>query len=68
VVAVTQIGLDTGRMKPENAAALVGAAMLSVLIFPYTALSSLRRHPEEPSTTAAPPDEPTAIYEDEADA
>lgn len=38
VVAVTQIGLDEGRMLPENAAALVGAGMVSVLVFPILAL------------------------------
>lgn len=45
VVAIVQIGLDTGRMRPENAAALVGAAMLSVLVFPCTALARRRRNP-----------------------
>lgn len=39
VVAITSIGLDTGRMKPVNAAALVGAAMLSVLLFPLIGLT-----------------------------
>ena len=38
VVAVTQIGLAEGRMRPENAAALVGAGMVSVLLFPLLAL------------------------------
>ena len=42
VVAITEIGLQTDRMKPENAAALVGAGMLSVLLFPYLAFA-LRR-------------------------
>ena len=69
VVAITEIGLDTGRMKPQNAAALVGAAMLSVLIFPFFAFMWHRHHPDadEPAI-AGPPDEPTEIYEDEADA
>lgn len=34
IVALTQIGLETGIMLPENAAALVGAGVLSVLLFP----------------------------------
>ena len=34
VVAITQIGLDTKRMLPANAAALVGAGILSVIIYP----------------------------------
>jgi Kef-type K+ transport system membrane component KefB len=38
VVAVTHIGLETGHMRPENAAALVGAAMISVLVLPLLAL------------------------------
>jgi Kef-type K+ transport system membrane component KefB len=68
VVAITEIGLDSDRMTPENAAALVGAAMLSVLIFPYIAFALRRRHPasDEPPVPA-PTDEPTTIYEDEAD-
>ncbi len=39
VVAVTSLALDAGRMRPENAAALVGAAMLSVLVYPLVALT-----------------------------
>jgi Kef-type K+ transport system membrane component KefB len=37
IVAVTTIGLETGVMLPENAAALVGAGALSVLVFPFVA-------------------------------
>jgi Kef-type K+ transport system membrane component KefB len=37
VVAITTIGVATGKMHPENAAALVGAGMLSVLLFPLIA-------------------------------
>jgi Kef-type K+ transport system membrane component KefB len=43
VVAISELGLATGRMRSDNAAALVGAAMLSVLIFPLLALAA-RRH------------------------
>jgi Kef-type K+ transport system membrane component KefB len=43
VVAVTTIGLETGRMSSANAAALVGAAMTSVLVFPLVALALRRR-------------------------
>ena len=32
------IGLEEGRMRPDNAAALVGAGMVSVLLFPLLAL------------------------------
>ena len=34
VVVITEIGIQTGNMKPANATALVGAAMLSVLLYP----------------------------------
>lgn len=37
IVAVTTVQVDAGVMKPENAAALVGAGALSVLVFPLTA-------------------------------
>ena len=37
LVALTQIGLETGTMLPESAAALVGAGVLSVLAFPLVA-------------------------------
>jgi len=43
IVVITGIGVDSGRMLPENAAALVGAGMLSVLIFPLLGFSRLRR-------------------------
>lgn len=38
LVALAQIGLESGTMLPENAAALVGAGVLSVMIFPATAV------------------------------
>jgi len=41
VVAITAIAVAAGRMRPSTAAALVGAGMLSVLIFPIIA-SALR--------------------------
>ena len=44
VVAVTEIGLEEGRMLPENAAALIGAGMVSVLLFPLIALQLRGRH------------------------
>jgi Kef-type K+ transport system membrane component KefB len=42
IVVITTIGVSAGRMLPENAAALVGAGMLSVLIFPAIGLRMLR--------------------------
>jgi Kef-type K+ transport system membrane component KefB len=38
IVALTQIGLASDTMRPENAAALVGAGVLSVLLFPLAAV------------------------------
>jgi len=43
VVAITDIGVATGRMRSENAAALVGAGIVSVLVFPLLALVLRRR-------------------------
>ena len=39
VIALVTIGLEEERMRPENAAALVGAGMVSVLVFPLAALT-----------------------------
>jgi Kef-type K+ transport system membrane component KefB len=43
LVALSEIGLQTGEMLPENAAALVGAGVLSVLVFPGIAVAIDRR-------------------------
>jgi hypothetical protein len=37
VVAISNIGVATQQMRPDIAAALVGAALLSVLLFPTLA-------------------------------
>jgi Kef-type K+ transport system membrane component KefB len=50
VVAITTIAIDAGEMKASTAAGLVGAAMLSTLIFPFVAMT-LRK---EPVADAAP--------------
>lgn len=42
VVAIAALGVKSGRLSPETAASLVGAGMVSVLLFPLTALT-LRR-------------------------
>jgi Kef-type K+ transport system membrane component KefB len=39
IVVITELGKATGRMLPETAAALVGAGILSVLLFPLLALT-----------------------------
>lgn len=43
LVALAEVGLSTGHMLPENAAALVGAGVLSVMIFPGAAVALNRR-------------------------
>lgn len=48
VVVITEIGLQTGRMRPENATALVGAAMLSVLVFPLVGFALLGATGDDP--------------------
>jgi hypothetical protein len=52
LVALSEIGLQSGTMLPENAAALVGAGVLSVLIFPAIATSIHRRRTPWPETVA----------------
>jgi Kef-type K+ transport system membrane component KefB len=43
VVVATEIGVAIGDVRPVNAASLVAAGMISVLIFPMAALTLLRR-------------------------
>jgi Kef-type K+ transport system membrane component KefB len=52
LVALAQIGLNTGEMLPENAAALVGAGVLSVILFPGVAVA-LNRGTTEPADAQA---------------
>jgi len=58
IVAITAIGQQTGVMRPENAAALVGAGLLSVIFLPMLA-RMLRR----PSLVAADDAEPVPVIE-----
>ena len=58
VVAITQIGLDTGRMQPNNAAALVGAGILSVTFLPLIAFRLRRRGADDAADTT---NAPTAV-------
>ena len=51
LVTATMIGTDLGVVSPVNAAALVGAGVVSVLVFPPIALGLLR----EPATLSAAP-------------
>jgi Kef-type K+ transport system membrane component KefB len=45
LVALSEIGLSTGEMLPENAAALVGAGVLSVIVLPGIAVAINRKAP-----------------------
>jgi Kef-type K+ transport system membrane component KefB len=57
VVAITTIATGTGHMKASTAAGLVGAAMLSTLVFPFVGLalrkSSEAEQSDEPPATGA---------------
>ncbi|MGV9451278.1 cation:proton antiporter [Streptomyces sp. NPDC003635] len=55
VVAITTIGVDEGTMRTDEAAALVGAAMVSVLVFPLVGLR-LRGEREERREPARQPE------------
>jgi len=57
VVAITTIAVDAGKMHSSTAAGLVGAAMLSTLIFPFVGIALQKRamaeQDEEPPPTDA---------------
>jgi Kef-type K+ transport system membrane component KefB len=57
VVAITTIAIDSGKMKASTAAGLVGAAMLSTLVYPFVGLAMRRRSEGEEGAEAEPPDE-----------
>src|SRR6476646_9344273 len=54
VVAITTIAIDDGKMKPSTAAGLVGAAMLSTLIFPFVGMA-LRKGATDADSAPEPP-------------
>jgi Kef-type K+ transport system membrane component KefB len=51
LVALSQIGLANGTMLRENAAALVGAGLLSIVVFPAAAVAIAGRQQSPPSTS-----------------
>ncbi len=59
VVAITTIALDAGEMRTSTAAALVGAAILSTLVFPLVGLR-LRRGRAADDLEELPADDPDA--------
>jgi hypothetical protein len=46
-VVAAQVGVKLGEIRPINAASLIAAGMLSVLLFPASALGILRRNAPE---------------------
>jgi Kef-type K+ transport system membrane component KefB len=54
VVAITTIAIDAGEMKASTAAGLVGAAMLSTLIFPFVGMA-LRKGASDEDSASEPP-------------
>jgi len=73
LVALSEIGIDSGVMLPQNAAALVGAGVLSVAVFPLIAIrihrpsgpmvarESAAEAPTKPQPTKPPPTSPPAL-------
>jgi hypothetical protein len=55
VVAITDIGVASAGMRVEIATAMVGAAVLSVLLFPATAQALLSSNTPTAAIAAAPP-------------
>jgi len=58
VVAITTIAIDAGKMRPSTAAGLVGAAMLSTLIFPFIGMALQKRAMTEAGGDEPPPADP----------
>ncbi len=50
IVVITTLGVSEHRMKPQNAAALVAAGMVSVLVYPLLGLRWLRKGSGTPGT------------------
>jgi Kef-type K+ transport system membrane component KefB len=51
VVAITTIATETGHMRTSTAAGLVGAAMLSTLVYPFVGLGLRRGAVEDPASS-----------------
>ena len=54
VVAITTIAVEAGQMKSSTAAGLVGAAMISTLVYPFVGLALRRGAPPELPEGVAP--------------
>jgi Kef-type K+ transport system membrane component KefB len=58
VVAITTLAVDGGHMRSSTAAGLVGAAMLSTLVFPFAGLALRKRTEAEEGDEPPPAAEP----------
>jgi Kef-type K+ transport system membrane component KefB len=58
VVAITTIAVEVGEMHSSTAAGLVGAAMLSTLVFPFVGLALRKRSEREEGEDPLPAPEP----------
>ena len=58
VVAITTIALDAGKMRTSTAAALVGAAILSTLVFPLVGAAFQKRAQAEADEPGPPEPDP----------
>jgi Kef-type K+ transport system membrane component KefB len=56
IVAITTIGVNAGEMRSSTAAALVGAGMISVILFPLFGLSLAPKDRPEPAPPSPSPD------------
>lgn len=54
VVAITTLATEGGHMRSSTAAALVGAAILSTLIYPFVGLALRRRGPDQGTLDVTP--------------
>jgi Kef-type K+ transport system membrane component KefB len=64
VVAITTIATQTGHMRTSTAAGLVGAAMLSTLVYPFVGLALRKGNEEEEGREAEPPGEDPSLLGD----
>jgi Kef-type K+ transport system membrane component KefB len=55
VVAITTVAIDTGHMHADTAAGLVGAAIISTLVYPLIGLRLRRDRPVRASPSRRPP-------------
>jgi len=58
VVAITTIAVETDHMKSSTAAGLVGAAMISTLVYPFVGLALRRKSEAEAAAVEPPGDDP----------